>query len=151
MSPGGKNDEVVALLKSFVKQHAADNNPFKGGAKAALVGFGESLEKLPPKTVVEFFKFQLEQGNIFEIGWAYMGLLSPRDPSKFSIFTELKPYSPALEKELKANAIDLLRLMANRDKVDSLDYLLQFIIERLLEDPTSDDADRCDQKCDVQV
>ncbi|MDB4766433.1 hypothetical protein OAG71_01965, partial [bacterium] len=135
------NDEIVALLKEYLKRHASNKNSIKGeGNFAAYFGFAESLEKLPPKMVVEFFKFQLRQGNEAAIGWTYLGLLKPRDPRKFSIFTTLKPYSPELGKELKSSALELLRLIANRDNIDPYDYLLQFIVKNLLKDPTSDDA-----------
>ena len=137
----GQNDKIVALLKNYVKRHATNKNFAKDADQVAgFLGFGEALEKLPPKMVVEFFKYQLKQGNEITIGWAYLAMLDPRDPRKFSIFTKLKPYSPELDAELKSNAIELLHLIGNREKVDSLDYLVNFIVENLLEDPITDDA-----------
>ena len=89
---------------------------------------------------MEFLKSQLKQGDEIAVGWAYMGLLTPRDPRNFSIFTKFKPYSLELKKELETNAVELLRLIAKRNKADSFDYLLGFIVDNLLEDPTSDDT-----------
>ena len=137
----GQDDTIVALLKSFVKRHATNKNSLQDADQlAGFLGFGEVLEKLPPKTVVDFFKYQLKQGDEITIGWAYLAMLKPRDPRKISIFTKLQAYSPELDKELKANAIELLHLIAARDRVDPYDYLLDFTIKNLLKDPVSDDA-----------
>ena len=137
----GQNDLTVALLKSYVKRNASDRNFLQDPDEVAgFLGFKEALKKLPPKSVVDFFKYQLKQGDEITIAWAYLGILKTKDPRQIGIFTKLQVYSPELDKELKSNAIDLLHLIAARDKVDPYDYLLVFTVDNLLKDQVSDDA-----------
>ena len=137
----GQIDIIEALLKSYVKRHASDRDFLQNPDEVAgFLGFKEALKKLPPKSVVDFFKYQLKQGDEITIAWAYLGILKTKDPRQLSIFTKLQVYSPELDKELKSNAINLLHLIAARDNVDPYDYLLIFVVENLLKDQVTDDA-----------
>ena len=57
----GQNDEIVALLKSYVKRNATSKNFLKDeDMLAGFLGFAESLEKLPTQVGRGVFKIPIE-------------------------------------------------------------------------------------------
>ena len=128
----GQHDEFKALLQSYIQRN---ENLYQGEeSTVCFLGFEDSLKKLPSQEIAAFFKRQLQQGTATSIDWAFRGMTLRRDPSSM-------PFSPKLEQELKADSVEILRLIDARDKSESVSYLLDFVLVYLVKDqPVSDEA-----------
>ena len=123
----GQTDELMDTLERYVERY---RKTFRGEERTIYVlGFYESLWKFGTPKITEFFERQLRQGSESSVSWAFRGMTTRQSPD----YTNLK-------KVLKPKSDVLLRLIAARDKSESVGYLLDFVCAHLLEDPVSDES-----------
>ena len=129
-SSSGQQDELMALFQTYMQRNKNPSNDDE--KKASFSGFKDSLRKLPAEKIAEFFKQQLKQGTPESI---QMTLQAMTDSQAFS-----SPYSSELRKVLKADSVELLRLIAARNQDDGYPWALMFVVRQTLSDPVPDEA-----------
>ena len=136
----GQNDELIAVLKSYLKRNTANVQLYQGSDQVdCFSGFSDSLRTLPPRKIVEFFKTQLKLKDETTIDWTYRGMTSPRsqDSGKHA---SRRSFSTQLKTTLGSNAAEALSLISDLEDDKTVLELYRYLIGNLDKGPVSDEG-----------